>query len=479
NEKRKLRGWVKAKVSCAQEIRQEPRLFVENCNRFAVQQGCLSDGWFIAACAAVAERPHLLRQIVPEGQVLFGPGYDGSVRFRLWHLGEWVEVRVDDRLPVDAHGVPVYARCQHKDEFWLPLLEKAFAKFHKNYIFLDERYEYSLAEGLINLTGYCIDSPRLHKWNANAVFDLLMGFSDKDALMLCKTDLPGPGLPGYHAYTVTKVFYHPLDKSKCSECEEELRLVRVRNPWGTSVEWNGAWKDGDERWNKLSKQIKDAMEYKDEDDGEFWMDIKDFIANFSEVCCATERPTEAMNMKMIGQVTGHWSEDEESGGHPDEMEKFAKNPQFLMVALGGISPEEEEKLQKEKKKPMKKTEQKYDEEESGEQEEPFNPLAGMEAVVELLQEHNRKKRTHKYGIAFFIFETCVERRLTAEQLLQLTYVAGAAELRKENGVRAAVRLHPGRRYVVIPATERAGQESHFLLRVFSRHARVRLSQLPP
>ena len=53
----------------------------------------------------------------------------GIFRFHFWHFGSWVEVYVDDRLPT-IHGQLIYGRNQSQpNEFWVPLLEKAYAKY--------------------------------------------------------------------------------------------------------------------------------------------------------------------------------------------------------------------------------------------------------------------------------------------------------------------------------------------------------------
>lgn len=67
------------------------------------------------------------------------------------------------------------------------------------------------------------------------------------------------GLVRGHAYTVTKVI----------ELNGE-QLIRIRNPWGNEVEWNGAWSDQSEEWNSLGEDERAEAGLAKEHDGEFW-----------------------------------------------------------------------------------------------------------------------------------------------------------------------------------------------------------------
>ena len=57
-------------------------------------------------------------------------------------------------------------------------------------------------------------------------------------------------------------------------------LVRIRNPWGNR-EWTGNWSD--EKIQSLPDDIKEEHGIIDEDDGEFYMSMKDVLKQFDSI----------------------------------------------------------------------------------------------------------------------------------------------------------------------------------------------------
>ena len=70
--------------------------------------------------------------------------YDIASRF-----GSWCEVVIDDQLPT-RNGKLLYLKADEPNEFWTPLLEKAYAKFYGSYQSLESG---TAIEAAVDFTG--------------------------------------------------------------------------------------------------------------------------------------------------------------------------------------------------------------------------------------------------------------------------------------------------------------------------------------
>lgn len=222
--------------------------------------------------------------------------YAGIFHFRFWQYGEWVDVVVDDRLPV-MHGKPAFLRSMQKNVFWSALLEKAYAKLCGGYEALVGGHE---EEAMEDLTGGIAYTVKLRKEQV-PVDDVPEDLYEQMYKAIRRSSLLGAlighvpkvvseeggeqkldnGLVAGHAYTITAVRYVHLTLPSGEKKKE--KLLRIRNPWGhrKPSEWKGDWGDKSELWNLVRTEERAYL--KDEEDGEFWMSFDDFKRSFDGV----------------------------------------------------------------------------------------------------------------------------------------------------------------------------------------------------
>ena len=95
---------------------------------FAIKQGKLGDCWLLSSVAALLSKPKLMKRVVMYPyNVMPDARQCGIFRFRFYHLGEWIDILIDDVLPTKNAAIAV------KNEYWMLLLEKAYAKFLGSY----------------------------------------------------------------------------------------------------------------------------------------------------------------------------------------------------------------------------------------------------------------------------------------------------------------------------------------------------------
>lgn len=113
-----------------------------------IVQGLLGNCWFLSALALVAERPELLRAILPTSNEEFEQTKRATVR--LFKSGRWYAITLDNTLPVNSHQQLVFSQSKRKQLF-VPLIEKALAKLYGGY---DQLRGGLTSEGMTLLTGF-------------------------------------------------------------------------------------------------------------------------------------------------------------------------------------------------------------------------------------------------------------------------------------------------------------------------------------
>ncbi|GLG94828.1 Uncharacterized protein GBIM_01935 [Gryllus bimaculatus] len=127
--------------------------------------------------------------------------------------------------------------------------------------------------------------------------------------------------------------------------------------------------ESDSRWDEIDQPTKDSMEFKVEEDGEFWMELNDFTSNFKHITFATKKPVEMDDAKYCEVLHGSWEKGISAGGNQSDMKIFATNPQFSLIVNEADEEDDE-----------------------------------CSVVLELIQENDRQKCRCLEDIALFIYE---------------------------------------------------------------------------
>ncbi|XP_044749550.1 calpain-A-like isoform X4 [Coccinella septempunctata] len=431
------------------EICDDPQLFVEGFSRFDVQQGELGDCWLLAAVANLTMYRRLFFQIVPDDQG-FGEDYAGIFHFRFWQYGRWVDIVIDDRLPTDG-GKLVYLHSTEENEFWSALLEKAYAKLHGSYEALKGG---STCEAMEDFTGGVTEMYELENSPPN-LFKILEKAFQRASLMGCSLE-PDPnvleaqtseGLIRGHAYSITKVVYLNISTPNVTG---KIPLLRLRNPWGNEVEWNGPWSDGAPEWRYILDADKKKLGLIFDNDGEFWMSYKDWEKHFDRLEICNLNPdslseNESQNKKKweMSIFEGAWVRGVTAGGCRNFLETFWNNPQYRITLTEVDEDDDDNKCT---------------------------------CIVALMQKNRRQIKTvsgeELLTIGFAIYYLSnpdrVPKPLDLNFFKYNASVARSPSFINLREVSCRFKLPPGT-YCIVPSTYEPNEEGEFLLRVFSEH----------
>ncbi|XP_073527911.1 calpain-13-like [Phyllobates terribilis] len=456
--------WKRPKDIC-----KEPCFTVDGISLSDILHSRRGDCWVLSVIGSVTMKPEILAKVIPDNQG-FTKRYAGIFHFRFWHLGEWMDVVIDDRLPfLDGKYLSLQPSCGN--EFWPCLLEKAYAKFLGSY---EKLHMADPAETFVNLTGGLTVTLDLKNSKVDTYWNMI-SLASQDTMMACISDKQNPlrknqtlslilqrfnpsnwrnifkkklpenalqdkslvekleenvlqnnGLVECHAYSITKYAKVPFR-------DGDVRLIRLWNPWG-SGEWNGDWNDRCPLWNELRAGDRQRLQKIDDDDGEFWMCWEDFIKEFSKLIICNQVPDfydwgdqdKKWYRKMF---RSRWTKVNLSWNNIDK-DFFIKNPLYIITVTA------------------------TDEVKSGEN-----------VVVSLMQaSRNRHKYDDWLPIGFEMFEFPDSQDKIPDSLLTPEKISSIESCRNHN-VAKAYNLSPGR-YGIIPYTTQKKRVSSFLFQVF-------------
>ncbi|XP_036175297.1 calpain-10 isoform X8 [Myotis myotis] len=468
-----------------QEICATPRLFPDNPQEGQVKQGLLGDCWFLCACAALQKSRHLLDQVFLPGQPTWlDQTYRGSFTCRVWQFGRWVEVTIDDRLPCLA-GRLCFSRCQREDVFWLPLLEKVYAKVHGSY---EHLWAGQVADALVDLTGGLAE-----RWNLK---NLASSRSQQDGsggsepktcwqllslkercLISCSVFNPKagtvqefllfaldhhPSSPGarelgeFHAFIISDL------RELRGQAGQSILLLRIQNPWGRRC-WQGPWREGGEGWTQVDP-VDSAELLSQLQEGEFWVDEEEFLREFDEVTIGYP-VTEAGHLQSLysekvlshtQELPGAWVLGQSAGGCRNNS-GFPSNPKFWLR----VSEPSEVYIAVLQRPRMRTVDW------AGRAQAPVGDSRAVWSPASILGKDYPAVGLHLWKVE--------KRRVSLPRILSTPPVAGTVCHAYDREVHLRCELTPGY-YLAVPSTFLKNVPGQFLLRVFSS-GRVSLSAI--
>lgn len=356
-----------------------PEFVIDGANATDVSQGIIGNCWVISALSVLAsddrlligsyrpELENLTESVVDqEAKGLFNGVYPpifhqfkryGIYVLRFYKNFAWRYVIIDDQLPCHANRNPpelMMVKPMVPNEFWGPLIEKAYAKLHGNYQALISG---DISDALVDFTGYVSEKINIHykeRFNTKklkskeAFWEKLTKLKKHHTLMGCSVQTRtaekenkvvfnniNTGLVNGHAYSIQNLL------TITNSNGQTTNLVRIRNPWGYMIprEWTGAWSDSSEElllnWEAINEAIKTAdqeeaelIDLDNKNDGLFFMDYEDFIQIFSKVSLCIKFPPEYEGRRWIREWTREQAGGTPYANTPAQLKSWCLNPQF-------------------------------------------------------------------------------------------------------------------------------------------------------
>lgn len=274
-------------------------IFVEQPTSASVKNGKLNDGAVISAIAALAENPKLAERIF----LTKSANETGLYKLKLAHNGRWNTLVLDEYFPCFPLGKTMFSKSE-KDEIWVQLIEKAFAKKFEGYSHL---IHVNFEDALVDLTNcpvFKLDLEKLSQENAQEIDFLWQKINEwKKKQFILSADIRQFLNSPEDLSTIKNFTYSIIGMVEISHKEYPLtdgkesgvsRLLNLRNLWSL-FEWTGDWSPDSILWT--DEIIRDFDIDLDKQGKTFWISVDNFLENFSKLHVAKTQKWNELRIK--------------------------------------------------------------------------------------------------------------------------------------------------------------------------------------
>ena len=326
------------------QLCEDPLFYANGQNSNDIRQGNLGNCWFLGALTTLTTIPDLLSNLV-----VYNGMKNGFMVFQFYRNGSWYNINIDTAIPCNPKTKkPIYSACSTANEFWVPLLEKGYAKLFGCY---ERMNKGKIAEGLVDLTGgisekFNFADPQVAEQISSGQFwKLMKKFKSSGYLLGCnyhdKNKKKEPeyitpqGIFWNHAYGIMDLYD-----------TDGVQLLKLRNPWGMG-EWSGPFSEEDDEWDK-HKGLKEKLGTENKKDQSFYIHFNEWKTNFNRLyLCkifSNDWKIYSIGSQFEGKTNGgppptveeDKKEENAPQQHLDTDDKWFNNPQFRLVVKKNI-----------------------------------------------------------------------------------------------------------------------------------------------
>ena len=291
-----------------------------------IKQGIIGNCYFLCVLSSFAKRPEIYDKIFIDKKIK----EDGMYKLRFIINGIPQIILVDDYFPTVDNK---FIFAQSINEFWVQLLEKAWAKINLSYANTIGGIPYEVFNCLSEAP--CENISHLRN-DIYFVWNELIRAKREGFYITCNTKYlskeqeDNEGLISGHSYAIIDLFEFNVfykkgtisesdyesnifncklslkkENSKNNKDNKILRIIKIYNPWAW-FEWKGKFNDNDdESWNKIPL-LKELVGYNNNDDGIFFMEFSDYYKKFHSTYILNYLKDWVYNYKIINQKSNNY-----------------------------------------------------------------------------------------------------------------------------------------------------------------------------